>query len=91
MRVVDASSAVRPGDKFRISRYHALLRSRRQITLPSARRAVASEFSKSVELEQRVSRLELRFQHIEDVMELQTKRLVAVQAQLDHLIARGQL
>ena len=51
---------------------------------------MASELSKSVELEQRVSRLELQLQHIEDVMDLQTKRLVAVQAQLDHLIARGQ-
>jgi len=91
MSIVDASSALRTGDKFRVSRYHALLRSRRQSTLRSARRAMASEFSKSVELEQRVSRVELRLQHIEDVMDLQTKRLVAVQAQLDHLIARGQL
>jgi len=90
VRIADGSSALRAGDNFRISRYYALLRSRRQSTLRSARRAMASELSKSVELEQRVSRLELQLQHIEDVMDLQTKRLVAVQAQLDHLIARGQ-
>jgi uncharacterized coiled-coil protein SlyX len=43
---------------------------------------------KSVELEVRVSRLELLINDMRDAVEVVAKRTAAIQAQLDHLDAR---
>ena len=51
-------------------------------------RTTAHEFPNSVELEQRIVRIELAIQDIQLSMELQAKRTVAIQAQLDHFVAR---
>lgn len=44
----------------------------------------ASEVPKSVELETRVSRLEVLLTDLRDAMDVLTKRTIAMQAQLDH-------
>jgi uncharacterized coiled-coil protein SlyX len=43
---------------------------------------------KTWELEQRVGRLENQLQELYSIIDLQVKRTLALQAQLDHLIAR---
>jgi uncharacterized coiled-coil protein SlyX len=43
---------------------------------------------KTVELEQRLSRLEGSYAAMQDQLETLTRRVVALQAQLDYLIAR---
>jgi hypothetical protein len=63
------------------------LTSRRQSSIRT-RTAVARDVSKSVELEQRISRLEMRIRDLQGTLELQSKRAIALQAQLDHLMAR---
>ena len=51
-------------------------------------RTTASEVATSLELEKRVSRLELMLKELREANAVLAKRTVAVQAQLDHLIAR---
>ena len=63
------------------------LHSRRRSTVHPPR-ATAPELSKSIELEHRVSRLELKLTAARSVIDTLTKRAVALQAQLDHLAAR---
>jgi hypothetical protein len=48
----------------------------------------AAELPKSVELEQRVSRTEIAVKKVQDEVEVLNKRVVAVQAQVDHVTAR---
>jgi hypothetical protein len=62
---------------------------RRQST-SRALRATATETlpHKSVELEVRISRLEIVLSHLKEAHDLLVKRHVAMQAQLDHLEAR---
>ena len=43
---------------------------------------------KSVELEHRLSRLELAMKGVRDSLDLFEKRMIALQAQLDHIAAR---
>ena len=61
---------------------------KRETTIPTFSRATADEVPKSWELEQRVARLELRIRDMQAALDLQTTRSIALQAQLDHLIAR---
>ena len=61
---------------------------KRQTTITSFFRANADEVPKSWELEQRVARLELQIRDMQSTLNLQAKRTIALQAQLDHLIAR---
>ena len=53
-------------------------------------RAVAAEFRpvKSLELESRVARLEILVVQLRDAQELTNKRLLALQARLDHVASR---
>jgi hypothetical protein len=51
-------------------------------------RAAASEVPRSVELEQRVSGLELVLKDLLEKIEVLKKRAVALEAHLDHLDAR---
>lgn len=53
-------------------------------------RSLASEFSppKTVELEIRVARLELALDDAKDKIDLMNKRMIALQAQFDHFMAR---
>jgi hypothetical protein len=60
---------------------------RRRSTLKPVR-ASASEFSKSLELEQRIARVELSSRILRDAVDDLTKRTAALQAQLDHLLAK---
>ena len=62
--------------------------SKRQTTITPFFRANADDVPKSWELEQRVARLELTLRHLQASLDLQTKRTIALQAELDHLIAR---
>jgi hypothetical protein len=62
--------------------------SKRQTTITSFFRANADEVPKSWELEQRVARLEIQIRDVQSALNLQAKRTIAMQAQLDHLIAR---
>jgi uncharacterized coiled-coil protein SlyX len=62
--------------------------SRRRSTI-NAFRATAHEVPpKSIELEQRISRLELLVEELVHSAERQTTRISAMQAQLDHLTAK---
>jgi len=61
---------------------------KRQSTITSFFRPTANEVPKSWELEQRVARLELQIRDVQSALTLQAKRTIAMQAQLDHLIAR---
>jgi hypothetical protein len=63
--------------------------SRRQIAIPVALRSSADEVPTSAGLEQRVGRLELQIKDLIAVLDVQTKRTIALQAQLDHLSATG--
>jgi chaperonin cofactor prefoldin len=49
---------------------------------------MASEVPKSLELETRVSRLEILVNDLRNAMDLLNKRTNAIQAQLDHLDGR---
>jgi len=68
----------------------------RSVRLPRRRstvrvtRAVAAEFRpvKSLELESRVARLEILVVQLRDAQELTNKRLLALQARLDHVASR---
>ena len=53
-------------------------------------RAVAAEFRpvKSLELESRVARLEILLVQLRDTQEVTNKRLLALQARLDHVASR---
>jgi hypothetical protein len=62
--------------------------SKRQTTITSFFRANADEVPKSWELEQRVARLELQMNDVKSALNLQAKRTIALQAHIDHLIAR---
>jgi hypothetical protein len=62
--------------------------SKRQTTIPAFFSASADEVPKSWELEQRVARLELRINELQSALDLQTKRTFAIQAHIDHLVAR---
>jgi chaperonin cofactor prefoldin len=68
----------------------AALQDRRRSTL-QATRAAAHEISKSVELEKRISRLELRITELPETVDSLTSRTVSMQAQLDHLTSRSLL
>ena len=48
----------------------------------------AAEVPKSIELELRIARLELYVKDLTEQIDLQAKRTVALQAQLDHFLAR---
>ena len=60
---------------------------RRQTTNSSFPSRV-NEMPKTWELEQRVARLELDIQNLLGALDIQAKRAIALQAQLDHLFAR---
>jgi hypothetical protein len=44
--------------------------------------------SKTIELEQRIARIELKLHRACDELDVSRQRLVALQAELDHLLAR---
>jgi hypothetical protein len=60
---------------------------RRLSSVPQLR-DTAAELPKSIELEQRIGRIELKLKELLQQLELQTKRSAALQAQVDHLAAR---
>jgi uncharacterized coiled-coil protein SlyX len=60
---------------------------RRRSTLKPVR-ANTNDLSKSLELEQRIARLELSSRALRETIEALTKKTVALQAQLDHLLAK---
>ena len=63
----------------------------RRLSSIQARRHFASELSippKTVELEIRVARLEILLHEIKDALGTLSKRTIALQAQLDHLMAK---
>lgn len=64
------------------------MRVRRQTTIPTLVRATADQMPKSVELEQRIARVELLLRDLQIALEVQTNRTIAIQAQLDHIDAR---
>jgi len=57
---------------------------RRRVTIPQGR-DTASELPKSIELETRVARLELGIEDLRGAVDVLGRRMVAIQAQLDHL------
>jgi hypothetical protein len=61
--------------------------SRRHSTIREPR-ASAREVPKSIELEQRVARVELALKDMRDTLDVLTKQFIALQAQLDHVAAR---
>jgi hypothetical protein len=63
------------------------VRLRRNSTIPSIR-TIAIGIPKSLELEQRVARVELLIQRLQTALDLQAKLTIALQAQLDHIDAR---
>ena len=62
-------------------------RGRRQSTLPRHRDA-APDLQKSLELETRIGRVEVALDDLSDRMIVMERRTLAIQAQLDHLLAR---
>jgi uncharacterized coiled-coil protein SlyX len=55
-------------------------------------RAVSHDVSKSIELEQRIARLELHIADLTETLDTLTNRTVSIRAELDHLDAkRGRL
>jgi hypothetical protein len=60
---------------------------RRRSTLKPVR-ANANELSKSLELEQRIARVELSSKVLREAIDDLSKRIAALQAQLDHLLAK---
>jgi hypothetical protein len=57
---------------------------RRRVTIPPSR-DTGSELPKSIELETRVARLEFGLEDLRRAVDVLTRRMVAMQAQLDHL------
>ena len=85
-----SSSAVVASDNSRSSVYtHAAVRARRRSSTP-ATRATAREFQlpKTVELEQRIARLEIKLQRTREELDDARQRVAALQAQIDYLSAR---
>jgi hypothetical protein len=64
-----------------------LKRGRRHSTLPRNRDA-APDLQKSLELESRIGRIEIFLDDLDDRMIVMERRTLAIQAQLDHLLAR---
>jgi uncharacterized coiled-coil protein SlyX len=64
-----------------------LKRGRRHSTLPRNRDA-APDLEKSLELETRIGRVELTLDDLCDRMIVMERRTAAIQAELDHLLAR---
>jgi uncharacterized small protein (DUF1192 family) len=71
---------------------HAALRARRRSSTP-VRPTTASELQlpKTVELEQRIARLELKLQRTREELDDARQRMAALQAQIDYLSARAGL
>jgi hypothetical protein len=67
--------------------YSRSLAARRRSTIPFLP-DTAAEVPKSIELELRIARLELYVKDLTEQIDLQAKRTVALQAQLDHFLAR---
>lgn len=70
-----------------VSYYFQSLTPRRDSTVPRTR-DTAAEFPKSIELEHRIGRIEVQVQELLEKIDVQSKRTVALQAQVDHLLAR---
>jgi hypothetical protein len=71
--------------------YQHPLVSRRRYSIVDDRRNTASELTtapKTVELEQRLSRLEVRCRQMQEQLEISVRKAAALQAELDHLTAR---
>ena len=71
----------------RLLYYRGPLAERRDSTVRPAR-GMAAETSKSVELETRIARLESITKGLQQELALRQRREVAIQAELDHLLAR---
>ena len=74
----------------RIGYYPRALPSRRRSTVPPPP-ATASDISiapKSLELEQRIARVEAWAEELQQTVDILLKRITAMQAQIDHLSAR---
>jgi len=71
----------------RLLYYRGPLAERRDSTVRPAR-GTAAETSKSVELETRIARLESITKGLQQELALRQRREVAIQAELDHLLAR---
>lgn len=88
-----ASSAVVAGDNARSCVYtHAALRVRRRSSTrvpPTTAREL--RLPKTVELEQRIARVELKLQRTREQLDEARQRVAALQAQLDHLSAKAGL
>jgi hypothetical protein len=92
-----ASTTIDASDKLaHFGYYRRALSSRRRSTI-RARQSTAHEFAvanelpaapKSVELEQRLARLEICCRDMQRILDLLARRFTAVQAELDHLVAR---
>ena len=87
-----ASSTIVDSDNHVTFRYHrrALSRHRRRSTIhePANRANDTVDVSKSVELEQRMARLEGLHAEVLETLSVLLKRTTAIQAQLDHLAAK---
>ena len=86
----NSSSAVVASDNSRSSVYtHVALRARRHRSSHSPL-STAGEFQvpKTVELEQRIARLEMKLQQACEELDRTRHRLTALQAKLDHYAAR---
>jgi hypothetical protein len=64
------------------------LHGRRQSTPIARSTAPELRLPKTVELEQRIARLEMKIQHACEELELTRQRMSALQARLDHYVAR---
>jgi hypothetical protein len=86
-----ASSAFVASDKVARSGYYPLslsVRRRSTIRLPRWTADDLPIVPKTVELEQRLSRLEGSYGDMHEQLDTLTRRVIALQAQLDYLIAR---
>jgi hypothetical protein len=89
LQKITASSTVVAGDNGVMDVYtHPALHGRRQIipTPPSTAREL--RLPKTVELEQRIARLEMKLQHACEELEVTRQRMAALQARVDHYLAR---
>jgi hypothetical protein len=76
------------GDKFvAVGYYWRPLTPRRRSTIPFVP-SNAAEIPKSIELERRIARLEGDLKTLLETLDAQGKRTIALQAQVDHLVAR---
>jgi hypothetical protein len=83
------SSTVVAGDKGGPDVYtHPALHGRRQSISHPRSTAHELRLPKTVELEQRIARLEMRLQRTCDELEVTRQRMAALQARLDHYAAR---